>query len=116
MKRKITVLTISYPTRNREFKKSGKKVQNTKKHHYGHFFHVRTVSERVRKGENNNYRSDHFQPEPLKGIQKKKKKKSKKTHKLKNSIMASFQGKPGWERPRERENKNYFSNQILPDT
>ena len=29
--------------------------------------------------------------------------------------MASFQGKPGWERQRERENKNYFSNHFLPD-
>ena len=29
--------------------------------------------------------------------------------------MASFQGKLGWGRPRERENKNYFSNHFLPD-
>ena len=25
----------SYPTRNREFQKNRKKIQNTKKHHYG---------------------------------------------------------------------------------
>ena len=29
--------------------------------------------------------------------------------------MASFQAKPGWERPRKRENKNYRSYQLLPD-
>ena len=35
--------------------------------------------------------------------------------KLKNTIMASFQAKLGWERPRKRENKNYRSDQFLPD-
>ena len=29
--------------------------------------------------------------------------------------MASFQAKTGWERPRKRANKNYRSNQFLPD-
>ena len=29
--------------------------------------------------------------------------------------MASFQAKIGWERPRKRENKNYRSDQFLPD-
>ena len=29
--------------------------------------------------------------------------------------MASFQAKIGWESPRKRENKNYHSNQFLPD-
>ena len=45
----------------------------------------------------------------------KKKKKSKKVKKLKNSIMASFQAKTGWERPRKSENKNYRSDHFLPD-
>ena len=30
--------------------------------------------------------------------------------------MASFQAKTGWETPRKKENKNYRSNQLLPDT
>ena len=30
--------------------------------------------------------------------------------------MASFQAKTGWERPRKRENKNYPSDQFLPDS
>ena len=29
--------------------------------------------------------------------------------------MASFQGKTGWQWPRKRENKNYRSDQFLPD-
>ena len=29
--------------------------------------------------------------------------------------MASFQAKIGWERPRKSENKNYCSDQFLPD-
>ena len=30
--------------------------------------------------------------------------------------MASFQAKKGWEKPRKRENKNYYSDQFLPDS
>ena len=30
--------------------------------------------------------------------------------------MALFQAKIGWEWPRKRENKNYRSNQFLPDS
>ena len=30
--------------------------------------------------------------------------------------MASFQAKQSWERPRKRENKNYRSDQFLPDS
>ena len=29
--------------------------------------------------------------------------------------MASFQAKLGWKRPRKSENKNYRSDQFLPD-
>ena len=35
--------------------------------------------------------------------------------KLKYTIMASFQAKIGWKRPRKRENKNYRSIPLLPD-
>ena len=34
----------------------------------------------------------------------------------KNTIMASFQAKTVWERPRKRENKNYRFIPFLPDT
>ena len=40
---------------------------------------------------------------------------AKKFKKLKNTIMASFQAKTGWKRPRRRENKNYRSVPFLPD-
>ena len=30
-------------------------------------------------------------------------------------IMASFQAKTGWKSPRKSENKNYHSDQLLPD-
>ena len=41
------------------------------------------------------------------------KKKSKKIKK--NAIMASFQAKIVWKRPRKRENKNYRFVPFLPD-
>ena len=40
-------------------------------------------------------------------------KNNKKTRKLKNTIMASFQAKIGWKRQRKRENKNYRSVPFL---
>ena len=43
------------------------------------------------------------------------KKIAKKFKKLKNTIMASFQAKTGWERQRKRENKNYHSNPFQLD-
>ena len=39
----------------------------------------------------------------------------KKFKKLKNMIISSFQAKTGWEMPRKSENKNYRSDQFLPD-
>ena len=42
--------------------------------------------------------------------------KFQKNSKKKKTIMASFQEKIGWERPRKRENENYHSNQFLPDS
>ena len=44
------------------------------------------------------------------------KKIAKKFKKLENIIMASFQAKTGLKRPRKRENKNYRTGQLLPDT
>ena len=45
-----------------------------------------------------------------------KKKNSKKIQKkLENTIRAYLQAKTGWERPRKIVNKNYRSDQFLPD-
>ena len=63
VKIKIFVPSISFLTRNREFKKNSKKIQK----------------------------------------------------KLKNTIMASLQAKIGTKWSRKRENKNYCSDQFLPD-
>ena len=41
--------------------------------------------------------------------------KKKKQKKLKNTIIASFQAKIVWKRPRKRENKNYRFVSLLPD-
>ena len=63
----------------------------------------------IRKGENKNYRFVPF----LSGAEQKMPKKMQK--KLKNTIMASFQAKIVWKRPRKRENKNYRFVPFLPD-
>ena len=66
----------------------------------------------MRKGENKNYRFVPFLP----GAEKKMiKKKAKKLKKQKNTIMASFQAKIVWKRPRKRENKNYCFITFLPN-
>ena len=43
------------------------------------------------------------------------KKKAKQLKKLKNTIMASFQAKIVWKRPRKVENKKYRVVTFLPD-
>ena len=43
------------------------------------------------------------------------KKIAKKLKKLENTIIASFQAKIGWERPRKGENKNNRSDVCQPD-
>ena len=78
------------------------------------FFQAKLGWERQRKRENKNYRSDKFLPNPKQRIQKKKKK-AKKLKNLKKTIMASFQETIGWEMMRTSENKNYRSDQFLPD-
>ena len=48
-------------------------------------------------------------------FQKNSKKIQEKLKKKKNTIMASFQDKIGWKRPRKRENKKNRSDEFLPD-
>ena len=57
-----------------------------------------------------------FRSVPTQRVIENYKKIVKKFKKLKNSVMASFQAKIGWKRPRRRENRNYRSIPFLPDT
>ena len=68
---------------------------------------------RLRKTENNSYRSVSF----LSGTKQKiKKKQQKNSKKLKNTITGSFEAKIGRKRPRKTENKNYRSVSFMPGT
>ena len=77
-------------------------------------FHAKIVWNRPRQRENKNYRFVSFLPDALQKIKKKKQQKNKKVNK-KNTIMASFQAKIVWKRPRKKENKNYRFVSFLPD-
>ena len=95
---------------NRKFKKNSKKIQKIKKYHYG----VISSQNRLEKAQREKikiivpFRSDPTRKRKLKKI-------VKKFNKVKNSIMASFQAKIGWKRPRKRKNKNCLSVPFLPD-
>ena len=52
----------SYPKRNRKFQKNSKKIQKTKKYHYG-FLSSQIGWKRLRMRENKNYRSVLFLPD-----------------------------------------------------
>ena len=56
-----------------------------------------------------------FRSVPTQPVTENSKKITKKLRKLKNTIIASFQAKIGWNRLRMRENKNYISVTFLPD-
>ena len=77
-------------------------------------FRAKIGWKRLRKGENKNYRFVSFRSYPARNRKcQKKKQKIKKIKK--NTIMASFQAKIVWKRPRKRENKNYRFVPFLPD-
>ena len=52
---------------------------------------------------------------PTRHVKKKSKKIEKKFQKFKNTVVASFQAVIGWNRPRNKENKNYHSVSSKPD-
>ena len=52
---------------------------------------------------------------PIRRRRQNSRKIAKKFNKLKNTVMASFQAKIGWEMPRKRQNKNFLSVPFLPD-
>ena len=97
----------SYPTRNRKFKRNSKKIQKIRKHHHSFFSSQNNLgnAEKWRKLKLS------FRSVPTRRIIENSKKISKK---LKNTIMASFQAKIGWKRPKKRENNNYRSVPFLP--
>ena len=55
-----------------------------------------------------------FRSVPTRCVIENSKQIAKKFKKLKNTVVASFQGKIGWKRLRRRENKNYPSIPFLP--
>ena len=74
VKIKIFVPSISFLTRNREFKKNSKKIQKKFKNTIMACFQAKRSWEKPRKSENKNYRSNHFLPDPLQRIKKKQQK------------------------------------------
>ena len=96
--------------RNRKFQKNSKKIQKIKKYHYG----VISSQNRLEKAQRAKIKIIvSFRSEPTR--KRKLKKIAKKFNKVKNSIMASFQDKIDWKRPRKRKNKNCLSVPFLPD-
>ena len=74
--KKIIVPISSYPTQNREFQKTSKKIQKIKKHHYD-FFSSQNGSGLVEKEKKENYCSDQLLPDQKQKIPKKQLKNSK---------------------------------------
>ena len=91
----------SLPSRNRKLNKNTKKIQKIRKHH--HIF----ISSQNRMGKAVKERKEKksFQCVPTRPVTENSKKIVKKFKKLENTIIASFQARIGWERPRKRENK-----------
>ena len=73
-------------------------------------FQAKIGLKRLRKRENNNYRSV-----PTRHEIENSKKMAKKFRMLKNTIMASFQTKIGWKVIIKRANKHYHYVSFLPD-
>ena len=96
--------------RNRKFQKN---TQKNQKIPLWHQFKTKQVG-KGSKRENKNYRFVSFRSDPT-HKRKFKNKIAKKFNKLKDSVMASFQAKIGWKRPRKRKNKNCLSVPFLPD-
>ena len=95
-------------TRNGKFQKNRKKF---KKYHCG-FISIQTKLKKAEKYEKQKL-SFHFVPTRL--VKKNSNKIEKKFQKFKNTVVASFQALIGWNRPRNRENKNYHSVSLKPD-
>ena len=98
----------SYPTRNRKFKRNSKKIQKIRKHHHSFF----SSQNNLGKAEKGRKLKLSFLFVPTRRVIENSKKISKK---LKNTIMASFQAKIGWKRPKKRKYKIYRYVSFQPD-
>ena len=100
----------SYPTGNSKFQKNSKKIQKITKLHHSFF----SSQNRLGKAEKGKKKIVSMCAYPTRN-RKLKKKIVKKFKKLQNTIIASFQAKIGWERPRKGENKKNRSDVCQPD-
>ena len=98
-------------TRNRKFQKNRKNFKKLKKYHGGFIY----SQHRLEKGEKDGKQKLSFHFVPTRHVKRNSKKIEKKFQKFKNTIVASFQAIIGWNRPRNRENKNYHSVSFQPD-
>ena len=94
--------------RNRQFQKKGKKF---KKYRRGFIL----CQHRVEKAEKDGKQNLSFRFVPTRRVIENSKKIEIKLRKFKNTFAASFQVIIGWNRPRNRENKNSHSVSFLPD-
>ena len=99
----------SYPTRNRKFQKNRKKYSKNSKILLWIRLKPKLVGERCERPKIKIIVPFCSHPMRNRKIQKNSKKIKK------NIIMASFQTKIGWKRPRKRKNKSYRSVSFLPN-
>ena len=97
---KIIVPFRSKSMRNRKFKKNSKKIQKIKKYHYG----VISSQNRLEKAQREKIKIIvSFCSVSTRRVRENSKKIAKKFNKLKGTVMASFQAKIGWKRPKKRK-------------
>ena len=92
-------------------KKIGKILKKLKKYHCGFI----SIQNKLKKAEKDGKQKLSFHFVPTRHVKKNSKKIEKKFQKFKNTVVASFQAIIGWNRPRNRENKNYHSVSFKPD-
>ena len=92
-------------------KKIGKNIKKLKEHHCGFISSQNTLKKTEKDGKQKlsfRFVLTRYVIENSKNIEKT-------FQKFKNTIVASFQAIIGWNRPRNRENKNYDSASFQPD-
>ena len=73
------------------------------------------LKNRLKKVEKDGKQKLSFRFVPTRRVIENTKKIENKFRKFKNTVVASFQAIIGWNRPRNRENKNYHSVSFKPD-
>ena len=92
-------------------KKIGKNLKKLKKYHCGFI----SIQNMLKNAEKDGKQKLSFHLVLSRRVIKNSKKIEKKFQKFKNTVVASFQAIIGWNRPRNRENKNYHSVTFQPD-